>query len=44
MPVDISNNKILVAISDPDDMSVIEDVKMSSRMGRFHRPRLGREH
>ena len=32
MPVDISNNKILVAISDPDDMSVIEDVKMSSRM------------
>lgn len=32
MPVDISNNKILVAISNPDDMSVIEDVKMSSRM------------
>lgn len=32
MPLDINNNKILVAISDPEDMSVIEDVKLSSRM------------
>ena len=32
MPLDINNNKILVAISNPEDMSVIEDVKMSSRM------------
>ena len=32
MPLDINNNKILVAISNPDDMTVIEDVKMSSRM------------
>lgn len=32
MPLDIVNNKIVVAISDPEDMSVIEDVKMSSRM------------
>lgn len=32
MPLDINNNKILIAISNPEDMSVIEDVKMSSRM------------
>lgn len=32
MPLDIVNNKIVVAISDPEDMSVVEDVKMSSRM------------
>ena len=32
MPLDINNIKILVAISDPEDMSVIEDVKLSSRM------------
>lgn len=32
MPLDINNNKILIAVSNPDDMSVIEDVKMSSRM------------
>lgn len=32
MPLDINNNKILIAVSNPEDMSVIEDVKMSSRM------------
>ena len=32
MPLDINNNKILIAISNPEDMSVVEDVKMSSRM------------
>lgn len=32
MPLDINNNKVLIAISNPEDMSVIEDVKMSSRM------------
>ena len=32
MPLDINNNKVLIAISNPEDMSVVEDVKMSSRM------------
>lgn len=32
MPLDINNNKILIAVSNPEDMSVVEDVKMSSRM------------
>ncbi len=32
MPLDINNNKILVAISNPEDMSVIEEIKLSSRM------------
>ena len=32
MPVDISGNKLVVAISNPEDLSVIEDVKMSSKM------------
>ena len=32
MPLDINNNKILVAISDPEDMSVIEEDKVRSRM------------
>ena len=32
MPLDINNNKILIAISNPEDMSDVEDVKMSSRM------------
>lgn len=32
MPIDIRSNKIVVAISNPEEMGVLEDIKMSSKM------------
>lgn len=32
MPIDIQDNKIVVAMSSPNDMSAIEDIKLSAKM------------
>ena len=32
MPIDINNNKIVVAMCNPNDLSAIEDIKLSAKM------------
>lgn len=32
VPIDIRSNKIIVAVSNPDELSVLDDIKMSSKM------------